>query len=41
MAGFGSVMKRLSNNQELDELTGTSLKKPHSLPNPKGFYYLA
>ena len=38
---FGSVMKQLSNNsRELDELTGISLKKPRSLPNPKGFYYI-
>jgi len=36
---FGSIVKQLS--RKLDELTGISLKKPRSLPNPKGFYYIA
>ena len=39
---FSFVMKQLSNNSrelEVDELTGISLKRPRSLPNPKGFYY--
>jgi hypothetical protein len=43
MAGFRfdheTGFKQLS--RKLDELTGISLKKPRSLPNPKGFYYIA
>ena len=39
---FGSVVTQLSNNsRELDELTGIPLKRPRSLSNPKGFYYIA
>ena len=26
--------------RELDELTDIALKKPRSLPNPKGFHYI-
>ena len=40
MAGFWFRHERASNNsRELDRLTGISLKRPRSLPNPKGFYY--
>ena len=36
---FGSVMKLSNKSIELDELTGISLKRPRSLPNPEGFNY--